>query len=62
MSRINWKCHLWVIVFGPLAIYPGIITGLWSALAIAGSAFGVQRQIRKQQRITISPVKGVRHA
>lgn len=51
---------LLVIVFAPLAIYPSIITSLWSVLAIAGSAFGVQRQIGKQQQITIHPVKGVR--
>jgi hypothetical protein len=42
---------LLAIVFTPLVIYPGIVTGFWAAIAIAGSLYGAQRQIRKHQAV-----------
>lgn len=47
-----------LIVFGPLAIYPGILTGGWAVVAIVGSWWGLSRQIRRQ-RVTVTTVKGV---
>lgn len=35
------------IVFGPLVAYAGIVTGAWMVIALAGSVYGVQRQIKK---------------
>jgi hypothetical protein len=37
------------IVFGPLILCFGWITGVWTLLALVGSAWGVNRQIRKGQ-------------
>jgi hypothetical protein len=47
-------------VFGPLAIYPGILTGAWSVVTIVGSWWGLSRQIRRQQ-VTVTTVKAVQH-
>jgi hypothetical protein len=49
-----------LIVFGPLAIYPGILTGAWSVVTIVGSWWGLSRQIRRQQ-VTVTTVKAVQH-
>jgi hypothetical protein len=49
---------LGLIVFGPLGIYPGILTGGWAVVAIVGSWWGLSRQIRRQ-RVTVTTVKGV---
>jgi hypothetical protein len=35
------------IIFGPLVVYPGIVTGAWAVLAFVGSIYGAQRQIKK---------------
>ena len=62
VARLAGLAMLWlVIVAGPLVVYPGIITGAWAALALAGSWWGLQRRLVKQQRVSITEVKGVRN-
>jgi hypothetical protein len=52
VARIAGIFIAWaLIVFGPVAIYAGILTGLWSALAFGASIWGVQRQLKKHQRV-----------
>ena len=47
-ARLAGLVLAWLlIVFGPLVFYPGFITGGWSALALAGSWWGVRhRQVK----------------
>lgn len=39
------------LVFGPLVFFFGWLSALWALLALAGSLWGVDRQIRKGQSI-----------
>lgn len=45
LARLTGLASAWgLIVFGPLAIYPGVATGGWALLALLGSWWGVQRR------------------
>jgi hypothetical protein len=48
LGRVAGVFLAWVgIVFGPIAVYPGIVTFAWLTLAIVGSVWGIQRQLKK---------------
>lgn len=62
VARLAGLALVWLLIAGgPLAVYPGVITGAWGALVLAGSWWGLQRQHVKQQRVTITEMKGARN-
>jgi len=61
VARIAGFGVVWLgIVLGPLAIYPCIITGVWFALALTGSWWGLRHRLDTPQRIIITQLKEVR--
>ncbi len=48
--RVAAVFAVWVVlVFGPLAFHFGFISGIWTVLALVGSAWGLRRQLKKRR-------------
>jgi len=49
VARLAGVFAAWlIVVFGPFALFSGPVAVTWAVLAIAGSVYGVQRQVKKQ--------------
>jgi hypothetical protein len=54
-SRVAGMLIGWLlIVFGPLAMYPGILTGSWMVLSITGSVWHLRLHFRKSRTTSAS--------
>jgi hypothetical protein len=53
LSRVAGLFVAWtVLVLGPVYIFPGLLTVAWLLLALAGSVWGGQREIKKHRNQT----------
>jgi hypothetical protein len=52
LGRLGGLMFIWLFILGaPIFFFPGILTGLWTVLALFGSYLGLRRVTRTQHRV-----------